>query len=73
MNTIAYTTFLGSLLIQDRAISLSQRFFAFYILFDLYKSDAPGTNPFLPIFIDEVSLSLRGAARFATDGAPCTG
>jgi len=36
-------------------MSLSQRFFAFYILFDLYKAEAPGTNPFLPVFIDQVN------------------
>jgi len=51
------------LLIQDRAISLSERFFAFFILFDLYKAEAPGTNPFLPIFIDEVKKDLESCER----------
>ncbi|EKX52614.1 hypothetical protein GUITHDRAFT_84642 [Guillardia theta CCMP2712] len=52
-----------SLLIQERAISLTQRFFAFFILFDLYKSEAPGTNPFLPIFLDELQKDLQMCER----------
>jgi hypothetical protein len=44
------------LLIQDRAISLPQRMFALFILFDLYKSEVPGNNPFLPVFLEEVCM-----------------
>ena len=47
-----------SLLIQERAIELTQRVFGFYILFDLYKSESPGTNPFLPVLLDQVCATF---------------
>eukprot|EP00281_Chroomonas_sp_CCMP1168_P014814 CAMPEP_0206220246 /NCGR_PEP_ID=MMETSP0047_2-20121206/4777_1 /ASSEMBLY_ACC=CAM_ASM_000192 /TAXON_ID=195065 /ORGANISM="Chroomonas mesostigmatica_cf, Strain CCMP1168" /LENGTH=148 /DNA_ID=CAMNT_0053642897 /DNA_START=14 /DNA_END=456 /DNA_ORIENTATION=+ len=51
------------LLVQDRAIGMAQRFFALYILFDLYRSEAPGTNPFLPVFIEEMNKDLEPCER----------
>lgn len=51
------------LLIQERAIELTQRLFAFYILFDLYKSESPGTNPFLPVFLEQVKRDLSPCER----------
>jgi hypothetical protein len=57
------------LLIQDRAISLPQRMLALFILFDLYKSEVPGNNPFLPVFLEEV-CSMLPSLEFAHEPNP---
>eukprot|EP00741_Cyanophora_paradoxa_P012463 tig00020610_g12042.t1 len=39
-------------LLQDAFLQPAQRIAAFFILFDLYKAEEPGSNPFLSVFVD---------------------
>lgn len=41
------------LMLQGRLLTQTQWLFGLHLLFDIYKSEAPGTNPFLPVLVAE--------------------
>ena len=51
-------------LLEDTLLQkLTQRITAFYILYDLYRTEPLASNPFLPIFIDTLQNEIEPAER----------
>ncbi len=52
------------ILLEDNLLGkLSHRLAAFYILYELYKTEPLASNPFLPIFVDTLQNEIEPAER----------
>lgn len=49
--------------LEGEILSPTQRLAAFYIIYDLYRKEAPAHNPFLPVFLEFVDHSSSAVER----------
>lgn len=56
-------------LLRDNLLTQAQRIVAFYVLCDLYRNEASGVNPFLPVFLEPLEkLQKLGGSEAGAEG-----